>query len=263
MTKLRWFIIKKLHSFSKAKKRTDSSKAERWGHESVTATIIPEEPTAPVLVQGKAPSRTTSETDQPRDVQSTVHESVPSMEVGTSVAVSESVDTLEDLVDQMEIEISDHGDDGDSEETMGEESLDELPSDSNQQTEKTETSEKASEKIQSSATVSSSGDVVGKGEIQPKPEVQFSRRRRHSSTRIDKLEFPHISLGNQLSDDEIIELMELLQVYIVGIFGHLGSPDSNMCCNAIATVSQRHCIVTWIQGTHVQGCICSLIVLIT
>lgn len=171
----------------------------------------------PVLVQGKAASRTTSETDQPPDVQSSVHESIPSMEVGVSVGVSESVDTLEDLVDQMEIEISDHGDDADSEETLGEESLDELPSDSNQQTEKTETSEKASEKIQSSATVSSSGDVVGQSETKPKPEVQFSRRRRHSSTRMDKLEFPPISLDNQLSDNEIIELMELLQVCIVMI----------------------------------------------
>ena len=212
MTKLRWFIIKKLHSFSKAKKRADSSKVERWGQESVTSAIIPEEPVAPMLMQEKAPSRTTSETEQPPDVQSTVHESVAPIEVGGSVGVSESVDTLEDLVDQMEIEISDHGDDGDSEETLGEESLDEQPSDSNQQSEKMETSEKASEKIESSATVSSSGDVVGKDEMKAKPEIHFGRRRRHSSTRLDKIEFPPISLDNQLSDDEIIELMELLQV---------------------------------------------------
>ena len=74
------------------------------------------------------------------------------------------------------------------------------------------------EKIQSSTTVSSDGGgVVGKGEVKTKPAeaVQFSRRRRHSSTRLDKDEFPPISIQNQLSDDEIIELMELLQVCVV------------------------------------------------
>ena len=164
------------------------------------------------VVEEKAQTSSQTRTEQPSDNQSGVQESVSSMEVGVSVGVSESVDTLEDLVDQMEIEISDHGDDGDSEETVGEESLDELATDDTQQNENMETAEKASEKIQSSTTVSSGVNVVGKSEMKTKPEVQFSRRRRHSSTRLDRAEFPSISLDNQLSDSEIIELMELLQV---------------------------------------------------
>ena len=186
-------MIKKLHSFSKARKRVEPSRAEEvWSQDSV----IPEEST---------------EARIPPSEQTTVQESSSSMEVGVSVGVSESVDTLEELVDQMEIEISDHGEDGDSEETVGEESLDESPSNDDKQNGKMEESEKTGEKIQSSTTVSSGGGVVGKTEVK-KSEVQFSRKRRHSSTKLDKAEFPPITLDNQLSDDEIIELMELLQV---------------------------------------------------
>ena len=186
-------MIKKLHSFAKAKKRVESLRAEQvWSQGSV----IPEEHSEPELTPNN---------------HTTLQESSSSMEVGVAVGVSESVDTLEDLVDQMEIEISDHGEDGDSEGTVGEESHSESPSNDDKPTEKKEELEKSSEKIQSSTTVSSRGGVVGKTEMK-KSELQFSRKRRHSSTRLDKAEFPPISLDNQLSDDEIIELMELLQV---------------------------------------------------
>ena len=159
----------------------------------------------------------------------TVQESISSMEVGVAVGVSESVDTLEDLVDQMEIEISDHGDEGESEDGAGEESLDESPrADGSQQGEKMEESaEKNSEKIRSSTTVSGgAGGVTGTAsDVRAHhSEGQFGgsgRRRRHSSTRLDRAEFQPISLNNQLSDDEILELMELLQVRELPTYIHV------------------------------------------
>ena len=217
MTKLRWFIIKKLHSFSRAKKKALTEHG--WGsQEPLSSTIIPKEAMdtkqGPEKKQGVAKSP--AESKQQLDEKATVEESISSVEVGVSVGVSESADTLEELVDQMEIEISDHGEDGESEEAVGEESQDESPHEAE---EKPGMADKTStEKIQSSTTVSSDGGgVVGKREVKAKPAeaVQFSRRRRHSSTRLDKAEFPPISIQNQLSDDEIIELMELLQVCVV------------------------------------------------
>ena len=213
MTKLRWFIIKKLHSFSKAKKKTAAEHA--WAsQESVSTTVIPEETMETKVEVDK--TRVDKSPTEPSQDQTTVQESISSMEVGVSVGVSESADTLEDLVDQMEIEISDHGEDGESEGATGEESQDEAPHDGGQHEveEKIGEVEKTSEKIQSSTTVSTDrgGGVGGKSEVKAKPEIQFSRKRRHSSTRLDKAEFQPISIENQLSDDEIIELMELLQV---------------------------------------------------
>ena len=206
VTKLRWFIIKKLQSFSKARRKIEPSKSDTmWGQESLSATVIPEETMESKLADETPRTRPLTESKQQSESQP---EAISSMEVG----VSESVDTLEELVDQMEIEISDHGEDGDSEETMGEESLDESPSNSSTQKEIEEASEKSGEKIQSSTTVSSGVAGAEKSGAKVKPEVQFSRKRRHSSTRLDKAEFTPISLDNQLSDDEIIELMELLQV---------------------------------------------------
>ena len=152
----------------------------------------------------------------------TVQESSSSMETGVSESAA---DTLEELVDQMEIEISDHGDDGEGDETLGEESQDESPQDDSQHEveEKVGVADKASEKIQSSTTVSGdSGSTAGKTEAKPKSEaLQLSRKRRHSSSRHDKAEFLPISIENQLSDDEIIELMELLQVHCTYIHVHV------------------------------------------
>ena len=219
VTKLRWFIIKKLHSFSRAKKKALSD--HTWSsQEPLSATVIPEEAVETKQRREKTQvADSPTESKQPPEEKATVEESISSIEVGVSVGVSESADTLEELVDQMEIEISDHGDDGESEDAMGDESQDESSQDGRQQC---EVEEKAgavdktdAEKIQSTATVSSDGGgVVGKSEAKAKPAemIQHSRRRRHSSTRLDKAEFPLISIQNQLSDDEIIELMELLQV---------------------------------------------------
>ena len=99
--------------------------------------------------------------------------------------------TLE-LVDQMEIEISDHEGGGGDTESGGD--------------------EKSKKSKQTSATAAGSG--AGKSGAKPegkdaaKPQT---RRRRHSST-LDKTDFPPISLERQLSDDEIIDLMNLLHV---------------------------------------------------
>ena len=216
MTKLRWFIIKKLLSFTKAKRRSSDS-AHGWSQ----ATVIPEEPVVSNLTRDgeKVPASSMTDVRQPLDNETTVQES--SMEVGVAVGVSESVDTLEDLVDQMEIEISDHGDEGESEETVGEESHDESPrGDDQQEPDKMEETENSTEKIRSSTTVSTGGGVAGaasKVRTHHSSEGGFGggRRRRHSSTRLDKAEFPPISLDNQLSDDETLELMELLQVHVM------------------------------------------------
>lgn len=216
MTKLRWFIIKKLHSFSRFKRKVPTEHV--WGsQEPLSATAIPEEAMETKLRTEKTQSaespKESKESKQPPEEKATVEESVSSMEV--AVGVSESADTLEELVDQMEIEISDHGEDGESEEATGDESQDESSRDGGQQEvdEKTGAGDKTgAEKIQSTATVSGDGGgVVGRS--RSAEMMQYSRRRRHSSTRLDKAEFPPISIQNQLSDDEIIELMELLQVH--------------------------------------------------
>jgi hypothetical protein len=216
VTKLRGFIIKKLHSFSRAKKKVLTEHV--WGgQEPLSATVIPEEAMeTKVKTEKTQTAESPKESKQPPEEKATVEESISSMEV--AVGVSESADTLEELVDQMEIEISDHGEeDGESEEATGDESHDESSRDGGQHEaeEKTGAGDKTgAEKIQSTATVSSDGGgVVGKS--RPTEVMQYSRRRRHSSTRLDKAEFPPISIQNQLSDDEIIELMELLQVYLV------------------------------------------------
>ena len=220
VTKLRWFIIKKLHSFSRTKKKALTEHG--WGsQEPLSTTVIPEEAMeTKVGTEKTQAAESPTESKQPPEEKTTVEESISSLEVGMSVGVSESADTLEELVDQMEIEISDHGEDGESEEAMGDESQDESSHDGGQHDveEKTGAVNKTSaEKIQSTATLSSDGGgVVGKSEVKAKPAeaLQYSRRRRHSSTRLDKAEFPPISIQNQLSDDEIIELMELLQVCV-------------------------------------------------
>ena len=100
--------------------------------------------------------------------------------------------TLE-LVDQMEIEISDHegggggGGEGGGGESGGEEK---------------------SEKPQQTAVRAVKRETGGVGKEDSKPQ---HKRRRHSST-IDKISFPPISLDRQLSDDDVIDLMNLLHV---------------------------------------------------
>ena len=99
--------------------------------------------------------------------------------------------TLE-LVDQMEIEISDHEGGGGEGGGGGGESG----------------GEEKSEKPQQTATGAGKRGAGGEKKEEPKPQP---RRRRHSST-MDKISFPTISLDRQLSDDEVIDLMNLLHV---------------------------------------------------
>ena len=102
--------------------------------------------------------------------------------------------TLE-LVDQMEIEISDHegGGGGGGGEGGGGESGGE---------------EKSKKPLQQTAVRAVKRETGGVGKEDPKPQ---HKRRRHSST-IDKISFPPISLDRQLSDDDVIDLMNLLHV---------------------------------------------------
>ena len=98
--------------------------------------------------------------------------------------------TLE-LVDQMEIEISDHEGGGGDAESGGDDKL--------------------KKPKQTTATAASGTGKTGakpKGKEGAKPQT---RRRRHSST-LEKTDFPPITLERQLSDDEIIDLMNLLHV---------------------------------------------------
>ncbi len=83
------------------------------------------------------------------------------------------LESLEDLVDQMEIEISDH------------------------EEQKTDVASKGEE----------STEVKG----QDKPKAQLKKRVRKIST-FERVEFRAISLDYQLCDDDIIDLMQLLQV---------------------------------------------------
>ena len=96
----------------------------------------------------------------------------------------EPLDTIEDLVDQMEIVISDH------EEEQGEGQKGGVAT-------KDERVEKAAERVESTGV---------------KGHKREERKRQRRSSILEVIEFRPISLDYQLSDDDIIELMELLQV---------------------------------------------------
>lgn len=153
------------------------------------------------------------------------------------VPPSSSSDTLEELVDQMDIEISDHeGEGGSSAEERGEGSEEEV--------EEVVMSGEVGEgegdgeggtkgevvKIESSTRIATGGrSVVGGAEVMEgvvsgssgrvREEGSGSvsgggRRRKYSSHSYDKIEFPVISTERQLSNEDIMELMGVLQVTV-------------------------------------------------
>ncbi len=93
------------------------------------------------------------------------------------------LDTLEDLVDQMEIEISDHED----------------------------------EQTEQKVGVVSTKDDESAAEVKSPRKGQGKKRLRRTST-LEGAEFRPISLDYQLCDDDIIELMQVLQVITVVMF---------------------------------------------
>ena len=143
---------------------------------------------------------------------------------GDSVAVSSSSETLEELVDQMEIEISDHEGEAEPEKDTSEESEEgdtlrgvasAVEAGGGDAVGKVKREgEIVSEKIEVSAKISTGRGERGEEERQVVREegcVVMGRRRRQSSTH-DRIEFPPISLDRQLSNEDILELMGLLQV---------------------------------------------------
>lgn len=173
-------------------------------------------------------------------------DSVEEVESVASVAVSSSSETLEELVDQMEIEISDHEGDGEgegkeegSEEEEGGVKLRGVASNlgggaisveevSGGGMEKVKgDGEMLSEKIEISTRIGTGRGDGGRGVREGErmvPHVRASgeeggvtggRRRRQSSSH-DRTEFPPISLQKQLSNEDILELMGLLQVSVAG-----------------------------------------------
>ncbi len=90
------------------------------------------------------------------------------------------LDTLEDLVDQMEIEISDHED----------------------------------EQTEQKVGVVSTKDDESAAEVKGHRKGQGKKRLRRMST-LEGAEFRPISLDYQLCDDDIIDLMQVLQVITV------------------------------------------------
>lgn len=116
-----------------------------------------------------------------------------------------SNDTLEDLVDQMEIEISDHEDDKIDGATANKED--------------TETAEADVELDNGDSGIAQNKPktmVKVKGQHDSKPvgqgEMAEVERGQHTISQFGKIKFRPISHDHQLTDDDIIELMELLQV---------------------------------------------------
>ena len=147
---------------------------------------------------------------------------------------SSSSETLEELVDQMEIEISDReGEEGSSAEERGagsEEEVEEVTVSSGGVATRGEEMV-VSEKIERSTRIGTGGPGViargaeviegvmsssSGGRVREEGSVSSlgSRRRKYSSTH-DKAEFPVISLERQLTNEDIMELVGVLQVGVM------------------------------------------------
>ena len=123
---------------------------------------------------------------------------------------SEKTDTLEDLVDQMEIEISDHEDDKIDEATAEKEGKDTpemgvaIEGESSNNTDSAQSTSKVPIEVK--------GHTTPMSDEQTKTGEVVQRRGQRRLSLFERIEFRPISLDCQLSDDDIIELMELLQV---------------------------------------------------
>lgn len=176
-------------------------------------------------------------------------ESVEEVESVVSVVVSSSSETLEELVDQMEIEISDHEGDGegegkddgsDEEEGVqkligvasnlggGTISVEEVGGGGGVENVKADGEVLMGEKVEASTRIVTGrgrGDGGGEGEegermvsrvrmSREELSVTGGRRRRRQSSTHDRTEFLSISLHRQLGNEDILELVDLLQVSI-------------------------------------------------
>ncbi len=132
-----------------------------------------------------------------------------------SAAVSSSSETLEELVDQMEIEISDHEGEAEPEKAAsgGSDEVEKREVVAGKGADVGKSEDFGGEKVEISTNLSlesaDRGSAVGDGRSEG--DMAFGRRRRISSTH-DRIDFPAISTDRQLSNDEIIELMNILQV---------------------------------------------------
>ena len=145
---------------------------------------------------------------------------IEEVESTASITASSSSETLEELMDQMDIELSDHEGEEGADEGKGEGSEGEVE-------EIGGIGEREgvgmSEKIESSTHihVGLSGEVgekerMGAGPVRTVEKeggsgVVGGRRRKHSST-YEKANFVVISMEKQLPNEDIVELMNLLQV---------------------------------------------------
>ena len=150
-----------------------------------------------------------------------------------SVAVSSSSETLEQLVDQMEIEISGHDGEGEGKEEEEETGTPKIAGVASTLGKTGVTVEEVTGgKVGKGATSVriDAGRGGGQGMVQERgvshglesPEKRFAagkmrrkkiKRIRHSSTfELEGVEFPTISLARQLSNEDILNLQSLLQV---------------------------------------------------
>ena len=196
--------MRKLHSFTKLKSRplTSALSVQATNQDPKFGNRIDEESELIVDTSNSVPNSGEVKAQNP--------------DTGrlSGIEAEVSTETLEELVDQMEIQISDHEDEGDTEDAMESTHEDE---NSQKDGKIDQPTKEGTEKVKMSAVIAatdaSSGTVASSSAVESgvvKPE----KRRRHSSM-FERIEFPSIFLDKQLSDDDIIELMELLQVRVL------------------------------------------------
>ena len=214
---LRTFLLKKLHSFNTPSSPIITS----------STSVLPQSQPSEIIEAGSSVVIEEMET---------AHVILSENTDGLDAAPpSSSSETLEELVDQMEIEISDReGEEGSSAEERGagsEEEVEEVTVSSGGVATRGEEMV-VSEKIERSTRIGTGGPGViasrgaeviegvmsssSGGRVREEGSVSSlgSRRRKYSSTH-DKAEFPVISLKRQLTNEDIMELVGVLQVGVM------------------------------------------------
>lgn len=219
VTKLRSYILKKLHSFSSPSQQNAES-ADTVQPPQITPTKLSDQMESSVVID----STKEMKGDRVILAENADSASVEDLESITSIQPSSSSETLEELMDQMEIQISDH----ESAESMGEggegqeEGVVLLGHMTGAEDGDSEGDVVTSEKIESSTRlVTGQGGLEGGkaggqvmvvgtegGSVRDPPPT----RKRKASSSHEKIEFPVISMQKQLSNEDSVELMGLLQV---------------------------------------------------
>ncbi len=261
VTKLRSYILKKLYSFKYPTTTTTSDPLLLPPPLTLPLIKISPQPEADQLMEAAESSSVIIDAGHVIVSENSDSASLEEAEGMSSIPASSSSETLEDLIDQMDIELSDREGEGtEVSEVMTSGGVAEMGVES-EEGEGLEVEEEVvtSEKIETSTQIATGGRVAGEGETLGGPvkileeegggaglggrveeeggpsgsggrvrvleeEVGSTpgggRRRKHSST-YEKIEFPEISTEKQLSNEDIVELMELLQVrdeYSVTLF---------------------------------------------